>query len=491
MNPSDFDEQLLLKMEVLKPLLHLKPIPWKTLQDYAKKAGRSPRTLQRWLKSYTEKGIDGLRTEKPKRAGKHKKWRPFIREKYLSPKRPSIAAVHGMCEQEANAENVQAPSYKTVRRIINDIPKSVQHYHRDRRKYKDSFEVTGELFQASYPGELFLIDHRKMDVLIINGEKAVRPWITITLDQYSRCVVGYYIGFDSPSSRRVALTLRHAILPKNHPEWPMCGIPTLLRHDHGKDLISQHIQQVKIDLRISDFPKEKGNPKGNAEIERFYNTMAQWEQSLPGWTGRSIKERPAEIKPSLSLAELDRQSFQFFLDYHRKKHSITKMLPFDRWNMGVFPRLPESEKELDLLLLPVAKHYKIRRDGIHFQTNRYWTDELLPYIGETVALRYDPQRLKEIVVFVGKERIGSAFMVEGNRLTYGTLRKRRKKQATLMHEYLPSPESMQKAEKKKPSDTAETEQLLSVYNADLENHIEDNEKKTLKLFKIGDGDDWC
>jgi hypothetical protein len=76
-----------------------------------------------------------------------------------------------------------------------------------------------------------------------------------------------------------------------------------------------------IDLKIADFKKEKGNPRGNAEKERFYGTMAQWEKSLPGWTAETVKERPEKIKPALTLPELNKRFIAFIGDYHHKKHS--------------------------------------------------------------------------------------------------------------------------------------------------------------------------
>lgn len=63
----------------------------------------------------------------------------------------------------------------------------------------------------------------------------------------------YYLGFELHSSKCIALALRHAILPKNIPDWPMCEIPAMLRHDHGKDMLSKHIQQVMVELKIVDF----------------------------------------------------------------------------------------------------------------------------------------------------------------------------------------------------------------------------------------------
>ncbi|MDN6500068.1 MAG: Mu transposase C-terminal domain-containing protein, partial [Yaniella sp.] len=66
---------------------------------------------------------------------------------------------------------------------------------------------------------------------------------------------------------------------------------------------------------------------------------------------------------------------------------------------GWLPRLPESIDELNLLLLSVAKHRIVRRDGVHFQGLRYVSPLLAAYVKEPVVIRYDPRDISEIRVF--------------------------------------------------------------------------------------------
>jgi len=432
------------QLEIIEPLVHLHPVPWSALRQQAQKAGRSPRTLQRWIKTYKEKGIEGFkRSQTTTEKSKHLDLKSFAQKHYLSPGRLSVAAVHGLCVREARRNQRPVPSYTTVYRYIQKIPKAVKSYHRNRKEFNDKFKVSGDLKQATYPGELYLIDHRQADVLVYENRprgtpKAKRPWITSVIDHYSRCLVGYYLNFDPPSSRRVALAIRDAILPKDDHRWPMCGIPKAIRHDFGSDLISKHIQQIRMDLKIEWDKKEIANPRGDAIIERFFGTMADWEHQCDGWVGHSLKHRPEKVRPSMTLDQFQQRFYDFVVRYHAKKHSSTEMTPFDRWNNGTLPLLPESIATLDLLLMPVARSYKIRRDGIHFQTNRYWCDELLEWIGETSQLRYDPLRLEEVIVFVGNRRVGTAFRLSGKRQSYATYKKKRQKQNRFMKEFVQS-----------------------------------------------------
>jgi putative transposase len=84
-------------------------------------------------------------------------------------------------------------------------------------------------------------------VLVVDpsGEELGRPWITIVVDTYSRCIMGMHMGFDAPSSAVVCLALRHGILPKQYSSayelqesWGTYGVPQYLYTDGGKDFRS-------------------------------------------------------------------------------------------------------------------------------------------------------------------------------------------------------------------------------------------------------------
>ncbi|MBV9307410.1 MAG: hypothetical protein JOZ45_14785 [Acidobacteriaceae bacterium] len=67
---------------------------------------------------------------------------------------------------------------------------------------------------------------------------------------------------------------------------------------------------------------------------------------------------------------MDRTITHYIADtYHVRVHSETHQTPLDAWcGKGFLPRLPESLKELDLLLVMHAKPRTVRRNGIHFQS---------------------------------------------------------------------------------------------------------------------------
>src|SRR5216110_2862287 len=61
------------------------------------------------------------------------------------------------------------------------------------------------------------MDHTPSDIIVVDDNSMLplgRPTITSALDEYSRCPMGFYSGFEPPSCLSVMRCLKHAILPK-------------------------------------------------------------------------------------------------------------------------------------------------------------------------------------------------------------------------------------------------------------------------------------
>lgn len=90
----------------------------------------------------------------------------------------------------------------------------------------------------------------------------------------------------------------------------------------------------------------------------------------------------------------------FVTTYNDRTHSELGVSPHTAWIAdGWLPRMPESLEELDGFLLSVARSRVVRRDGIHFQGQRYISPTLAGYVGRSVLIRYDPRDITEIRVF--------------------------------------------------------------------------------------------
>ena len=79
--------------------------------------------------------------------------------------------------------------------------------------------------------EMWQADHSLLPILVQGDQgKPAKPWLTIILDDYSRGVPGYYLGFASPTALQTALTLHQAIWHKVDASWHLCGIPGPFLH---------------------------------------------------------------------------------------------------------------------------------------------------------------------------------------------------------------------------------------------------------------------
>jgi putative transposase len=118
------------------------------------------------------------------------------------------------------------PSYDVIHQVISEIPPQLKTLAHDGIKaYKHLYGLSHR-FEADRPNEIWQADHTNLDILILDSRKqSTRPWLTIVIDDYSRAIPGYFLGFQPPSSMRIALALRQAIWHKEHPNWTVCGIP--------------------------------------------------------------------------------------------------------------------------------------------------------------------------------------------------------------------------------------------------------------------------
>lgn len=122
------------------------------------------------------------------------------------------------------------------------------------------------------------------------------------IDNCSRAVAGYYLGFEPPSSLRTALALRQGIWRKGDAYWEICGIPDMLYTGNGADFTSKRIEQVAVDLKIRLVFSTPGQPRGRGRIEPFFRTVNEmFLCDLDGYGARPTRA------PSLTLTDLDRE----------------------------------------------------------------------------------------------------------------------------------------------------------------------------------------
>jgi putative transposase len=284
-----------------------------------------------------------------------------------------------------------------VRDLVRQLPASLLTLaHQGTKAYSESFDLVHRR-EATKPNAIWQADHAQLDIQLVCGDgSTARPWLTVVIDDYSRAIAGYYLGFEPPSSLRTSLALRQGMWRKGEPHWHICGIPEVLYTDNGSDFTSLHIEQVAAELKMRLVFSTPGKPQGRGRIERFFRTVNEMVLcDLDGYTRRSRRAA------NLSIEQLEALFRSWLLEtYHRRTSSEGKLSPKERWEDGGFlPRMPDSLEQLDLLLMYEVRTRKVRPDGIHFQGLRYLSLTLAAYVGEEVAIRFDPRDMGEVRVF--------------------------------------------------------------------------------------------
>ena len=390
-------ELAMVRFRVIEPHLY----GGRALRTVAREAEVPYRTVWRWRALYREEGLAGLARKGRADRGESRVLSPEARKAIegLALERPPlpVQSIWRQIGHFAESRGETKPSYSTVRATVRALPGALMTLAQEGGKaYSDRYDLVHRR-EAARPNAVWQADHSELNILVLreNGTTA-KPWLTVVLDDYSRAVAGYYLGFEAPSTLRTALALRQAIWRKAEPEWTVCGIPEVLYTDNGSDFRSHHMEQAAVDLKMQLVFSQPGKPRGRGRIERFFQTVEEMFLSdLEGYLHRS------RHTPVLTLAELDRQLRLFLLGtYHRRVTTGAVAAPAERWEAGGFlPRMPASLEQLDLLLLHVARSRRVRRDGVQFEGLRYLSPVLAAYVGEEVTVRYDPRDMGEIRVF--------------------------------------------------------------------------------------------
>jgi putative transposase len=372
--------------------------------------------------SWQKQGIVGLTRQSRSDQGRSKQgenWQGFIlktdREGNRGSRRMSPAQVGLRVRVRAQALGVSDyPSRTTVDRILQpQIEK--QQAKRSLGWRGDRLLITtraGIELAIEWSNQVWPCDHTKIDVLVVDesGEGLGRPWLTIVVDTYSRCIMGLHLGFDAPSAEVVGLALRHAILPKQYPVayelqqvWDIYGLPQSLYTDGGKDFRSQQLEQVATELGIVLCLRRQ--PSDGGIVERPFGTFnREFFSTLPGYVSSNVAMRSpkAEAEACFTLVQLERLLVRYVVDhYHQRIDArMGDQSRIGRWEAGRMAQLPLlGERELDICLMRRDQRVVYRNGYLQVANLTYQGEHIAAYAGETVILRYDPRDITTLWIY--------------------------------------------------------------------------------------------
>ncbi len=399
----------------------------KVQKQAAEKLGISVRSLRRLVKLCQEQGLEGLLRQRRKDQGAVKikrEWQEFILKTYREGNRGSRQM---SCAQVAVRVKVRAqelgveeyPSRATVYRVLKVEREKRQGRKRSLGWRRDCLRLrtrSGLEIPIEWSNQVWQCDHTLLDVLVVDraGEMLGRPWLTIVVDTYSRCIMGINLGFEAPSAAVVCLALRHAILPKQYSSayelkqsWGTYGLPQYLYTDGGKDFRSQHLQQVATELGIVLCLRRK--PSDGGIVERPFGTFnREFLASLPGYTQSNVVKRSdsAEAEACLTLQQLEQLLVRYVVDNYNQAIDarMGDQSRMGRWEAGRIAQLSLlGERELDLCLMRRERRRVYRSGYIQFANLTYQGEHLGAYAGEWVIIRYNPLDITTIFIYQWQE----------------------------------------------------------------------------------------
>jgi putative transposase len=427
-----------IKAAVIEPLISLKPIPADMLNEARIKAAEmlnsrktdkrhrrrvSQQSIYTWIDEFKQGGIDALeRTPRKGESTLSPALYDYVRDLLITKDYPLTEVRHRAAEYGRNKLELpedELPTPDKVRYVDRQLCNAVKLYGREGREaYRRMYEISGR-FEATHRNEIWQSDHHLCDILVLNTEtgKYERPWITLIIDDYSRCIMGFHISFEA-NSRTIALAFHHALLSKVEAEWVQHGLPKMVYADNGKDYVSDHIRQVCMHFSITLKHHEPHLPRSKGKVERFFRTLEeQCIRYLDGYLGNSPKNRPNEVKPTLTLEELRQHIITYIITrYHTQPHRSLQSTPLQRWAESEYLiRSVPSEEDLHHLLESEQRVVRAGK-GIQFRNGSYTDDKglLTEYDGHRVTIYFDRNDISKVQVWV-RDKDRERFLCEALR----------------------------------------------------------------------------
>lgn len=346
---------------------------------------------------------------------------------YCTRQRPSVAATFREIQLRARSKGIDPPSISTVQRRINRLDnRKAGRRGGQRASPKPSSAST---LVADWPLAMVQIDHTPVDLILVDEEERKpigRPYLTIAVDVYSRCVAGFYLSLDPPSATSVALCMTSIIADKApwlaafgvDAQWPLRGKPWCIHVDNGAEFHSEAFERGCSQHGIRIQYRPPGRPNYGGVVERLLGTLMSHVHGLPGTTFSSVNDRgkyQSEKFACLTLSELERWLLIVITRYyHESIHKGLGMTPAQKLSEGQAAdpaSLAFNAQAIVMDFLPVHRRV-LQREGFVLDHIVYYDtclNTLIPRRMELgrLLIRRDPRDLSRIFLH---DPVGSGYI---------------------------------------------------------------------------------
>jgi putative transposase len=424
------------RAEIIRPLAEKSEAPAHLARHAGVQLGLTERTVYALIRRYRQSG--GLLSSlapRPPSGGKGKGRLPHaaetiiaeaIRDEYLTRQKKRAEAVVRAARERCRVAGIAAPSANTIRSRIRAVKSDEAARRREggaRSKAARRLQAAaGQTPDAERPLAVLQIDHTPVDIILVDEtyrKPLGRPYLTVAIDVYSRCIAGFLLSLDPPSATSVGLCIAHAALPKDRylrdlgiddHEWPVSGAPGALYVDNAaefhSDALTRGCEQHGIALNY----RPVATPHYGGVVERLIGTLMQMIHEVAGTTFSNPAERgdyDSDGNACMTLAELEQwMALAIVGRYHGEVHGGLLEPPVARWRRGVSslgaPRTITQAQAFLIDFLPVIRR-RVTREGIRIDHISYFSNALHPWIAERdhlrpFVIRRDPRDLSRIFV---------------------------------------------------------------------------------------------
>lgn len=424
------------RVEIIAEIAKHRTVSTGMASDAAQKLGLSQRTIYSLVKSWKESGGSILALGPRQSDGGRGSGRlsnkvesiisMAIADTYLTRQKFSVSVLMRTIKERCRKFNLSCPSLNTIRSRINRLKaNTVLEKRQGKEASKHLKPVEGHFPETHQILDVVQIDHTLVDLIVVDfhtRQSIGRPWVTVAIDVYSRCIVGFCLTLEPPSAVSVGLCLAHTVIDKRpwlerikiEAEWAMSGKPKTIYVDNGKEFHSEALRRgcevhgIKISYRPVRAPHYGGI------VERVIGTLMKMVHELPGTTFSNISEKgqyDSEKRASLTLLELEQWFVSAISYYHSSLHSGLKETPAACWNRAVNSGQVvfkiSNPKTFLVDFLPLVRR-RIQRQGFVIDHIAYISPALKIWINEKdrdyeFVIRRDPRDLSRIYVLHPKE----------------------------------------------------------------------------------------
>ena len=353
-------------------------VPWTFFKDAADKKYQyidgtfrsvSPSSIERWLKSYNEKGFDGLKPLGRSDVGKQRKIDDELSKKitYYVEEYPRLPATQ-IYEKLINTNEITSKelSLSTVTRFVSTIKKS--------KGLKPITEY--KRYEKEHINEVWYGDTTYGPYITIDGKKR-RVYIIALIDDASRKITACE-AFLEDNYINLMKVIKSGI--------STCGKPKLFSFDNGANYRSNQMTLLgaRIGVAINYCPAY--TPTSKAKVERFFLTLKNQYLCL--------------IKPNdyHDLDTFNKDLRAYIQKYNTTPHSSLEdnMSPNDRFykESNIIIEMSQEKIEKSFLLeleRTVTPDSVIKIDNIEYEVDYH-------YQNQKILLRYSPDLSKVYVV---------------------------------------------------------------------------------------------